>query len=555
MEHREEVQVPTTNWSFTQKASVFLPTALTLCGAEMLLRAPAPLVAVGAIGAGFLAYKSPEFYEGLRKHVPLPAIESKAKTRSSGEYSFTERLMGKHYQSNQDSEPEDNEPEDDEAQPKDERDNTVERARQNAQAEMQDDLPQPPSMKSGKFVFSSILKSGFVPALDNLYLATTMDGTPIYGTAEGLCHVALAGSTGGGKSSLMRLLMAQLCKAGAQVLLLNPHYTRYDLKSKEDWTPFEPYLVYDPMECRKYDVIAHYLKYTAETLLPRRLERFAHSQPTGKPYYLVMDELPSIIKHVPDAPSYLGELLREGRKVGIYLIAASQDFLVKTIAPDGSGGAIRDCYRTAYYVGGDATTGRILLDMESKKIPEDELGKGCVMLRCADVAAAKKAVPVRVPYVDNNAIYSLLGPSTYKPTKVVSEEELNLPPVDELVETVPMQKQQKSFRDFTEEEIMALIRQSPDVDLDDARYSDEQDRVINLLQRQQSRIAVDQLPEQQATYTPPRNVKYQKALDAWNAGNQSVRSLASAISVTESVAYRQMQDMHKLGLIQMRKKG
>ena len=43
-------------------------------------------------------------------------------------------------------------------------------------------------------------------------------------------------------------LTSQLCKAGAQVLLLNPHYTRYDLDRQEDWTPFEPYLVSDPMK-------------------------------------------------------------------------------------------------------------------------------------------------------------------------------------------------------------------------------------------------------------------------------------------------------------------
>ncbi len=87
------------------------------------------------------------------------------------------------------------------------------------------------------------------------------------------------GATDGGKSSIMRLLMAQLCKASAQVLLLNPHFTRYDIKKNEDWTPFEPYLLYDPMECRKYEVIEHYLRYTAETLLPNRLDKYANSPP------------------------------------------------------------------------------------------------------------------------------------------------------------------------------------------------------------------------------------------------------------------------------------
>lgn len=75
------------------------------------------------------------------------------------------------------------------------------------------------------------------------------------------------------------------------------------------------------------------------------------------------------------------------------------------------GGSIRECYRTAYYVGGDATTARVLLDMPANLIPEDELGKGVVMLRAAP---AKKAIQVFVPYVENASLYRLLGPSTYQ---------------------------------------------------------------------------------------------------------------------------------------------
>lgn len=267
------------------------------------------------------------------------------------------------------------------------------------------------------FTFSQIVRN-FTPSLRSIYLAS-QDGTPLHCEAKDLCHVALAGSTGGGKSNTMRLLMSQLCKSGASVLLLNPHYTHYDLERDEDWTPFLPYLVHDPMECRKYEVIATYLKHVATKLLPMRLEKYAHSQPLGKPYFLVLDELPAIIKHVPDAPEYLENILREGRKVGIFLIVASQDFLVKTIAPQG-GGAVRDCYRTAFYSGGDATTAKILLDMPANQIPEDELGQGVVMLRNK---AMKRAARVSVPYVDNVALYRLLGPSTYVPARVDEQDD------------------------------------------------------------------------------------------------------------------------------------
>lgn len=267
------------------------------------------------------------------------------------------------------------------------------------------------------FLFSEMLPT-FIPSLSNIYLAS-QDGTPVYCEARDLCHVALAGSTGGGKSNTMRLLMAQLCKAGASVLLLNPHYTHYDLERDEDWTPFLSYLVHDPMECRKYEVIDTYLRQVATKLLPMRLEKYAHSQPLGKPYFLVLDELPAIIKHVPNAPEYLENILREGRKVGIFLIVASQDFLVKTIAPAG-GGAVRDCYRTAFYSGGDATTAKILLDMPANQIPEDALGQGAVMLRSK---VMKRAARVSVPYVDNSALYRLLGPSTYVPGRADEQDD------------------------------------------------------------------------------------------------------------------------------------
>ncbi len=413
----EEEARPSPAFSLTQKAAIFVPAAITGLALPALLHAPLPAEVFGVAAAFALAANSPKMYGAMRDSLPAPLadfldgmIERKHARAATGEWSNWDRLVGRHMGGN-DPRP---------TQADDERGGTQEPEPQwrPGREEMPgDELPLPPSIKKGTFVLSSVLEQ-FTPTLDRIYLASTMDGLELYCPAEHLCHVALAGSTDGGKSSIIRMLMAQLCKAGAQVLLLNPHYTRYDIKKQEDWTPFEPYLFYDPMECRKYEVIEHYLKYTAETLLPRRLDKYAHSLPTGKPYFIVMDELPSIIKRIPKATGWLGELLREGRKVGIFLISASQDFLVKTIAPDGSGGAVRDCYRTAYYVGGDATTAKTLLDMPARDIPEDELGQGRVMVRCARSLEAKKAIQARVPYGDNAALYRLLGPSTYQPSRV-----------------------------------------------------------------------------------------------------------------------------------------
>lgn len=286
---------------------------------------------------------------------------------------------------------------------------------------VQEDKGQQPQLAGPQLPGPCLLSQAltqFTPSLDRILLGFLPGGDPVISTADGLCHVALAGSTGGGKSVLIRMLMAQLCYAGARMLLLNPHYTRYDVEHQEDWTPYTPYLMYDPMECRRYDVIAHYLEEIAVRQLEKRLDRYANSQPVGKPLFLIVDEIPAIVKHVPEAPDHLAAILREGRKVGLFLISASQDFLVKTIAP-GGGGAVRDCYRTAAYVGGDAQTARTLLDIKGS-VNENGLGKGVVMLRGGQV---KQASLARIPYVDNQALYQLLGPSTYEGNTVIQADD------------------------------------------------------------------------------------------------------------------------------------
>jgi len=371
----------------------------------------------------------------------------------------------------------------------------------------EDELPAP---RSGMFVFSEVLRT-FTPTLKKIYIGTLPDGTHLFCEAEDLCHVALAGSTGNGKSSVMRMLVAQLCKAGARVLLLNPHYTRYDVKAQEDWTPFDPYFYRPAMDCRSYEVIAQYLKQVATEILPKRLERYALSQPLGKPYFLVLDEMPAIVHHVKDAGGYLSTILREGRKVGIYLIVASQDFLVKTLFPGGEGGAVRDCFRTAVYVGGDATTAKILLDMPANQVPEDELSKGTVMLRGK---MTKKAMLAKVPYVDNQALYSLLGPSTFRQEKNNVVEEDDLAPL--------------SF-----EAMMAEISQRPE--------RDEQDDEANYeaLVKQQERIEKNHhshVEPVQVVPTPiiadrgPRanDIDLAAAIAVWNAGYNSENKLMKA---------------------------
>lgn len=365
----------------------------------------------------------------------------------------------------------------------------------------EDELVAPRQSRSGMFLFSEVLKD-FTPTLDKIYIGTLETGERVYCKAEDLCHVALGGTTRAGKSSIMRMLMAQLCYVGASVLVLNPHHSKYILDKKEDWTPFDPYLMHDPMECKKYENIEHFLKQVATVLLPKRLDRFAHGEPVGKPYFLALDELPAIVKHIPDASTYLDDILREGAKVGIFLICASQDFLVKTLKLEG--GAVRECYRSAFYVGGDSTTGNVLLDMPAKQIPEDKLGRGTIMLRNWQVV--KRSVLAYVPYVDNNSLYSLLGPSTYVPSVSHAEND------DSLLER--------------RTDALDTIPETPRHHNQMSSYDQHRQRIAQRKPAAYSVVEKEQQPVAQKS-------EIEMALEAYDAGSTTVDALAVAMGKTQ----------------------
>lgn len=318
-----------------------------------------------------------------------------------------------------------------EAQPKDGRDDPRTERLGDAtffdfDEEDDDEEIKPVSHKSDIFRFSELLASGFVPSVRKIFVGRTMDGKDIFISAEDLCHVALAGKTGGGKGSLMRLLMVQLCYIGTKVLLLNPHYMRW-VRAKdgaefdEDWTPFEgthprtnkPYLTKSPLDCADYPPIGERLEWAVKRLLQERKIEGREGDKLFKPYFIVLDEWPSVVDEIKTAPGHLAKLLREGRKYGVFVIVASQDFQVKTIGMEG--GSVRKCLLTTYYTGGDATTARELLNEPGLTVNENELGKGKVYLKCA--GTQNKPVLVCVPFVDNESVYRLLGPSTFRKAK------------------------------------------------------------------------------------------------------------------------------------------
>jgi hypothetical protein len=265
----------------------------------------------------------------------------------------------------------------------------------------------------------SYILGTFQPSPAQILLGLTERGY-LTCSLEGVSHVALAAPTGGGKSSIMRLLLAQILACQAMVWLADPHYTPVDPKSGEDWRMIAARLAKPPF------TDAHIIKDLLAWLVQEMKRRYALREAGkrwGAPCYLAIDEWPAILSELDkqeqaEVVTLTGKLLRQGRKVDVHLITSSQDFLVETI---GSGGEIRSNLRTAYFAGGGLATARALLDQQIK-LPETPLGKGVVLLRSEEAQPTPGLT--RVPYPSNEALYRLL------PMARQAEEEI--PPLPSL---------------------------------------------------------------------------------------------------------------------------
>ena len=127
---------------------------------------------------------------------------------------------------------------------------------------------------------------GHVPTVESILLGLGLNGERITVPARALCHVALVGATGGGKSNLMRLLLAQVLAVGAHVVLVNPHHATIDAETGEDWTSIERRLQMAPavkpaaMEAALRVVVGE---------LDSRMERRFKGEKVGGPLFLAIE--------------------------------------------------------------------------------------------------------------------------------------------------------------------------------------------------------------------------------------------------------------------------
>lgn len=228
------------------------------------------------------------------------------------------------------------------------------------------------------------------------------EGQAITAPVRDLCHVGIAGATGGGKSTILRLLLAQLLASGASVVLADPHYADVDPKSGDDWRAIRSHLHMPP--AFRYRDIRDMLTWLVGEM-ERRLQMRRDGQAWANSLFLAFDEYPLIAQNIPEAADLVGRILREGRKVDVLAVGAFQDALVRSIGGDG---AVRENYRTAYYTGGDQHTARVLMDIRGR-VDDSVLGHGAALLRSPATTPARR---VQVPRLDNGDIVALLPAST-----------------------------------------------------------------------------------------------------------------------------------------------
>lgn len=251
-------------------------------------------------------------------------------------------------------------------------------------------------------------QTGFTPSHERILLGQGPGGTLLTVPAdETLCHILIAGLTGGGKSALFRLLLVQLLAAGVPAYLLDLAFAPYDSRRRIDRRPIAARLAAQPLTDPAH--IARFFEYLAGPELTKRKTAMQTTGDPGDAFFVFADEWPQLMDTDKDriAPP-ARHCLRLYRQYGGYFAIGAQDALVDTM---GNNSGVLAQFPTGYYVGGDVTTRRRVTGLAGQ-VPEPA-GKGLVYLRAA---VQTPAALVRVPYVGNPDVYELLGaPDTPPP--------------------------------------------------------------------------------------------------------------------------------------------
>lgn len=136
-------------------------------------------------------------------------------------------------------------------------------------------------------------------------------------------HIILVGTTGSGKTHALKYLLNQ---TEEEVHILDPH------AAPNDW----------PSNCEVHGAGRNFIEIKnilqqASRELGNRYQARAEGAKDFPRLTIALDELPSICAEVEEAKTVFSQIAREGRKVNIFLVMATQSDRVKTLNIAGEG--------------------------------------------------------------------------------------------------------------------------------------------------------------------------------------------------------------------------
>ena len=240
--------------------------------------------------------------------------------------------------------------------------------------------------------FGRLLESGFTPTPERMLLGYNHNG-PLYASIDALLSTGVAGRPGQGKSSLLRFIYAQVTMLpGGKVFTLDPHGSiTEDVQGGSG-------LLFDAGSVSEFEEAAKWIM--AE--LDQRLKAYRNGQRDFKPIMGLVDELPVVSLASTNAKVAIGRIILEGRKVKMYSLISGQGLPADTLG----GSLFRDALSSRYIFKTTEAQGRIAgLEKDSRKLLEG-LEKGRAVF---DGPALDRPGIVAVPFVKSEDLASLFS--------------------------------------------------------------------------------------------------------------------------------------------------
>lgn len=351
-------------------------------------------------------------------------------------------------------------------------------------------LPTAPSL-------SQLLNSGFYASSDRMLLGYNHSG-PIYGSVEDLLSTAVAGRPGQGKSSLLRLVAAQMLMIGGLTVTLDPHGS-----ISEDVPGVS---VYTASTAAELNQVASWML----TELEKRLAAYRRGQRQFRPLMALNDEFPVISLSSKDAVAAISRIVLEGRKVKMFSLISGQGLPASQFG----GSLVRDALSSRYIFQTTTRQGQMAgLDKDAQKLL-DLLEVG----RCVLDGPVKPQI-VAIPNATPDDLLWLVN-SRQGATTVNSNER----------ERESEGEAQGSAGETEEYYNQHRAEQSP--------AKQEQAPSEAVIEGDYRELPPSQLPE-----------KLKRALEAFREGAASVSKLAQALGCSTGSASSYLQALERLGYI------